>query len=157
MPDVKLCDMTTVSVGWSKDCQTAPPCGVLEHEVAALLERRGHDAPAGGAGRPEHGAGAVDQLQIAGGGEAERAPRVDGRAGASGPDGDAPRVGDRGDVHGRGGRGGREGEGEGGVGRRPGGRVGRRERGAQRHVGAMGHQREEEQEPAADETEKISP
>ncbi|XBH74444.1 hypothetical protein VPH35_101389 [Triticum aestivum] len=130
------------------------PRGVLEHEVAALLEGGRGDAPAGGAGRPEHGAGAVDQLQVAGGREAERAPRVDGRAGARGPDGDAAGVGDRGDGERGRGRGRREGEGEGGVGRRPRGRVAaRREGGAQGHVLAMGQEREEEEAAAAEDGE----
>ncbi|CAL4936973.1 unnamed protein product [Urochloa decumbens] len=117
---------------------------VLEHQVAALLDGRGGDAKAASVGGPEHGARSVDQLEVAGGREAERAAGVNGRAGARGPDGDAAGVGDGGDEERRGGRGRREGQREGAVGGRPRRRVAaRREGRPQRHVRAMGQQREE--------------
>lgn len=89
MPEAKLCDMTILSVGWSKYCHRKLATEFLSTRLP-LLE--GDD----GAGRPEHSTGAVEQLQVADGRQAERAPRVDGRAVARGPDGDAAGLGDRG-------------------------------------------------------------
>uniref|UniRef100_K4AIT2 Uncharacterized protein n=1 Tax=Setaria italica TaxID=4555 RepID=K4AIT2_SETIT len=93
--------------------------GVLEHEVATLLDGRGGDALAAGHGRPEHDPRSVDELEVTAGREAERAARVNGGAGARGPDGDPAGVGDGGNEEGRGSRGRREGERECVVGRRP--------------------------------------
>lgn len=104
--------------------------GVAEDEVAQLVDLGGADAEVRGVGLPDDGAGAVEEAEVAGGGELEGGGGVDGGGG-----GDPERGGGVGDgeaVGGGGGGGGEEAEEEGGVGGRPGrgGRVGGAEGGA---------------------------
>jgi hypothetical protein len=148
MPEVKFCDITTVSVGWSKDCHSAAPVLSLSTRLPLSWTAAADTFWPPVLEDQSTAPGSVDELEVAVGREAERAPRVNGGAVARGPDGHAADVGDGGDEERRGGRGRREAEREGAVGRRPRRRVARREGRPQRHVRAAGQQREEEEAAA---------